>query len=210
MDNPAEHRHAIDAITRELAELWTALAPALPRDTASNNPGAHGFTAATPFNLDVLTTMATLDREIPQACRSACETLGEPWQPRDLTTHLRALPRLASRLDNTGHVAHTKRLEHDTAAWLRLTKRALGLRRPDIPIGYACPHAEDWPDLHTGTCMLYAAGDEGFLRPGDSGLRVEWIAGAMIYCPAPDCDGAWGPPEWPLLGRMLTSAPVAS
>ena len=196
--------------TSELAELWPALATALQRDTASNDPGGQGFTSATPFNMDVLTTMATLDREIPLACRSACETLGEPWQPRDLATQLRALPRLASRLDNTGHTAHTRRLEHDTAAWLRLTKRALGLRKPDIPLGCPCPYTAELPAEHARGAMLLAAGEEGFLRPGPDGVQVEWVVQERIYCPAPDCGASWGKWQWEHLGRMLGTPAMAA
>jgi hypothetical protein len=190
--------------TSELADLWPALATALARDTADMS-GAHTWTAATIVNTDVLAAMITLDREIPLAYRSACETTGEPWQPRPLDVTLRALPRLASRLDNTGHVGHAKRLTIQAAAWLRLTKRALGLRKPDIPLTYACPYADDLPERHEQTRRLFMAGAEGFLRPSpDGGLLVTEVAYETIYCSSPDCDASWaGEHEWLLLGRML-------
>ena len=197
--------------TTELADLWAALAPALPRDATDGTPTGHGFTSAMLVNPDVLAAMVTLETEIPRACRSACEVTGEPWQPRDdLAVHLRALPRLASRLDNTGHVGHASRLDWDAARWLQLTKRALGLRKPDILLGCPCPYTAELPAEHARGAMLLAAGEEGFLRPGPGGMQVEWVVQERIYCPAPDCGASWGKWQWEHLGRMLGTPAMAA
>jgi hypothetical protein len=195
----------------ELADLCPALAAALARDTSPGDiSSAHGWIAATVVNADVLAAMITLDTEIPAAHRSACETLNERWQPRDLKTSLRALPRLAERMHSLGLIPEEKRLIFKTSAWLVLTKRALGLRKPDIPLGYPCPWADTRPENHEDGCMLLAAGDEGFLRPGRDGLQVDWVASAQIYCPTKACGASWGPSQWPLLGRMLRTASRAA
>lgn len=190
----------------ELSELWPALAAALGRDTGAAGPGTRAFTAAAVVNADVLTAMVTLDRDVPAVTRAACQAISEPWQPRDLQGCLRQLPRLAGRMHDLGLAAASKRLAGDIRSWLLVTKRALGLRKPDIPIGYACPWADSRPENHPETVMLICAGDEGFLRPGPGGTRVEWVAVGQIYCPSPGCGATWGPSQWPLLGRMLATA----
>ena len=77
---------------------------------------------------------------------------------------------------------------------MRLAKRALGLRTPDIPLGLDCPHHEE-------AAGLVAAGSEGFLRRARDGLVVEWEHAARVFCPL--CGASWGPGEWLLLGQML-------
>jgi hypothetical protein len=200
----------IDDDCAELAALWPALAAALARDTASTGDTPGGtWTSATVVNADVLTAMIALGRDIPAAIARACQVTGEPWRNRDLLGHLRQVPRLAARMHDTGRPDGERELARDAAAWLRTVKRALGLRKPDIAIGYPCPWAGTRPENHPGTAMLLAAGAEGFLRPGADGLRVEWVTSGQIYCPASACGATWGPAQWPLLGRMLetTAAP---
>jgi hypothetical protein len=190
--------------TAQLAALWPALAAALQRDTtAADGPGASTWTAAAIVNADVLAAMITLDQEIPAACCAACGLLGERWQPRDTAASLRAIPRFASRMDTTGHFREVSVLGRQAAGWLRQTKRALGLRKPDIPLlGYACPYAADQPEKHQETDMLFMAGAEGFLREGPTGLHVVEVAQERIYCGSEDCGAAWGKLQWPILRRM--------
>lgn len=195
----------------QLASLWPALGAALQRDTAGGEPSSGTWTAAAIVNADVLAAMITLDTEVPAAFRAGCDLTGERGTHRDLDTTLRALPRLASRMETTGHPAAAGVLAAQVRRWLRVTKRALGLRKPDIPLGYPCPWAEPRPEDHEAGCMLFAAGDEGFLRAAAEGIQVEWVATSRIYCASEDCDAAWGPEQWLHLGRMLTApAAVAS
>ena len=194
----------------ELADLWPALAAALARDTGGEGGAAgHAWMSALVVNADVLAAMITLDREIPAIIRYACEAIGEPWQHRDIAGCLLQVPRLAGRMHDLGQAGNEKMLACQADGWLRMVKRALGLRRPDIGIGYDCPYAGSVPEQHTGDCALLAAGDEGFLRPGTDGLRVEWAHTPVIYCASPDCDASWGLAQWSYLGRLLESATMA-
>lgn len=202
----------IEDDTRELAALWPALAAALARDTAAlEMPGGHTWAAATVVNADVLAAMITLSRDIPAVTAWACDQTGEPPQRRDLPGCLRALPRLASRLHDLDLVAAEKHVTGRARDWLRLTKRALGLRKPDIPLRdpdgrlCQCPWAESRPDNHQDASVLIVAGDEGFLRAGPDGFQVEWVLLGQIYCPAKECGASWGPMQWRLLERMLRS-----
>src|SRR6266568_2986011 len=194
----------------ELAVLWPALAAALERDTAADGtvPGGALGSAAV-VNTDVLAAMILLSRDVPAVTRAACEAAGEPWQPRPVQTCLRALPRLAERLGHLGMAGAAQTLEGAVWDWLRVTKRALGLRRPDIPVGFACPWAASAPEDHAEGRMLLCAGDEGFLRPGPGGMAVEWVTSGQIYCPARACGASWPQGQWRLLGRMLGAAAVA-
>jgi len=188
----------------ELAVLWPALAAALERDTAGGAgvPGAAPGPAAV-VNADVLTAMITLSRDVPAMSRFACETLGEPWQPRPVFTCLRAFPRHAGRMRHLGLAAAEETITGCVRDWLRLTKRALGLRKPDILIGYPCPWAATCPEDHAEGRMLLCAGEEGFLRPGPGGMRVEWVMAGQIYCPSRLCGASWPQGQWRLLGKML-------
>ena len=185
----------------ELAELWPALAAALERDTATDTGATRAFAAAIVVNTDVLTAMLTAGAEIPATTRHAAEALGEPWQHRDICGCLTALPRLAGRMHALGLISDEKRLTARCAGWLRMVKRALGLRRPDVPVGYPCPHTDTFPEDHAAGCALIWAGDEGFLRPGPDGLRVTWVLQDRIYCAG--CGAAWGFREWKHLGLLL-------
>src|SRR5713226_7278973 len=115
----------------ELAVLWPALAAALERDTADGGAvSGSALGAMTVVNADVLAVMVTLSRDVPAVTRAACEACGEPWQPRPVQTSLRALPRLAERLGHLGMAGARNAVEGAVRDWLRVTKRALGLRRP--------------------------------------------------------------------------------
>jgi hypothetical protein len=198
--------------TAQLAALWPALAAALARDTAGSDiTGSTTWTSATLVNADVLAAAITLTTEIPAAHHAACDLLGERWAYRQPGPCLLALPRFASRMDATGRFREASVLASQAAGWLRLTKRALGLRKPDIPLaGYACPYAADRPEEHQETDMLFMAGMDGRLAAGPDGVQVEWVAVERIYCASPDCAASWGArpgataqSEWLRLGLML-------
>ena len=199
----------IAGVTAELAAVWPALAAALARDTAAGGGGARAPGSAAVVNADVLAAMIALSAAVPETVRYACEAVGEPWRHRDMAGCLRQVPRLASRMRDLGQVANERTLERLAAGWLRMVKRALGLRRPDVPVGFDCPYAEAEPASHAGARALYSAGDEGFLVPGDGGLRVEWVHSPVIYCASEYCDASWPLDQWPLLGRLLRTPAMA-
>ena len=179
-----------------LAALIPALAAALPRDST----GAKGTspTAAIPVNPGVLHAIDVLHREVPPETARARALIGETGRGWDPVMCLRHIPRIHTRLVNLDLAQDAAQLEHAAGYWLRVVKQALGLRTPDIPIGYPCPY-HDAP----GTGLL-AAGSEGFLRREGDGITVEWAHAARVYCPG--CGTSWGPAEWPMLGRMLKEA----
>src|SRR6266581_4702638 len=96
----------------ELAALTPALTPALTRDNTPSDARTV-LSAGGVVNPDVLHTMITLAREIPAATAQAAALTGEPWQPRPVTTCLRAIPRLADRLTALTMPAPAKRLGGD-------------------------------------------------------------------------------------------------
>jgi hypothetical protein len=196
----------------QLAELWPALARALARDAAGADAmGTRTWTAATVVNADVLAAMITLGRDVPAVTRTACEAIAEPWQHRTLQGCLQQIPRLGGRMHDLGQAAGERRLTDDARGWLRITKRALGLRKPDIPLGYACPYADTIPENHAEARMLFMAGAEGSLRHDPDGVQVEWAAKERIYCASEDCGASWSAVhEWSLLGRMLGTPAMAS
>src|SRR5258708_4548554 len=123
--------------------------------------------------------MFTLIREVPATRARACQLTGEPCPPRPVGTCLRALPRLASRLHDLAQIAAERRIEADVARWTRTVKFALGLRKPNMPIGSNCPstlHVIDYPDQ---PCELVAIGAEGFLRDDNT---VHWQHAAVVWC----------------------------
>ena len=113
-------------------------------------------------------------------------------------------------MHDLGHRAAEDTLTWQAVAWLRMVKRALGLRKPDIPVGYPCPWADTRPECHTdGGVMLFMAGRDGFLRTGQDGPWVQWVDSGLIYCPSGTCGASWGPAQWPLLGRLLRQVDAA-
>ena len=119
----------------ELAALIPALIPALSHDSLPPDRRT-GLSAGTAVNPDVLHAMIILAAEIPAACAAACEVTGEPWQPRPPAICLRAIPRLHHRLTALGMPAAASDLETGMHHWTRMVKLALGLRTPDIPVGW--------------------------------------------------------------------------
>ena len=194
----------IAATVSELAELWPALAAARERDAGGEGGAAgHAWMAALVVNADVLTAMLALDRDVPAAVRRACEAVSEPWRHRDVAGCLLQVPRLAGRLHDLGMVRDESDLTWEAGGWLRMVKRALGLRRPDTGIGYDCPYAADFPELHRAGTALLAVGDEGFLRYADSSYRVAWVHTPAIRCASADCGAEWDQTQWERLGVLL-------
>lgn len=190
----------------ELAGLWPALAAALARDTATpDGPAAPTtWTAAAVVNADVLQAIVTLERQVPAAISRACDDISEPWKHRDLAGCLRQIPRLASRMHDLGHTTAEHQLTWDATMWLRMVKRALGLRKPDMFLpGHACPWSDTRPETHSSGCGLFVVGREGFLRSGQDGAWVQWVDSGLIYCASDACGASWGPAQWPMLGRLL-------
>lgn len=197
-------------LAAELEPLWHALAAALRKDDGPG--GGGGWESSLPVNADVLSVMVRLRHEIPAAAKGACEAAGEPWRDRDVPSCLRLLPRVTRRLRALNDVTAAEIAEDCLREWVRSAKRALGLRTPDIPVGYVCPHYAADPGAHwrwvDGERVLFepvllAAGSEGFLRKSRDGITVEWEHQARVYCPGLGCRAWWGPGEWLLLGKLL-------
>jgi len=184
----------------ELAQLIPCLGDALERDNHGDGPGRawHGILVV---NTDVLHALLTISREVPPISRHIAGLLGEK-PPSDIDAMLRQFPRWNERL------ASLERNVTITAPWrwLALTKRALGLRKPDTVLPQPCPWADTHPENHPPRETLILAGAEGFLRTDHGQLRVEWVAAGRIYCPAPHCGASWSQAEWPLLERILDMA----
>jgi hypothetical protein len=192
------------AACEELADLFPHLADALERDNTGETT-ARTWHGRVVVNADVLQAAVTLAREIPATTTMACAQLGEPSPPRDLTTCLRQLPRLAERLHTMGKPDH---ITGTVYRWLPLTKRALGLRKPDTVLPHPCPWSATMPDDHPGRERLILVGAEGHLRQDRHGYRVEWVLAGRIYCP--DCGAAWSQAEWRLLEHILEQAAAES
>jgi hypothetical protein len=180
----------------ELAQLTPHLAPALTRDNAGQALVTRWETSLSLVNTDVLAAIITLRYQIPAVTLRACELVREPPQRRSLNACLIALPRLDDRLRVLGHAADHRHLETITTGWVRLTKRALGLRKPDIPLGEQCPRClDERPGELPGD--LYVAGAEGKLKQGRDGVTVEWRHDPRVYCPVGLIDPDDPPHSWP-------------
>ena len=180
----------------ELATLTPHLGPALTRDNTAAARITRWEAPLSPVNTDVLAAIITLRYQIPAVTIRAAQLVNEPWQPRTHRACLVALPRLDERLGHLGHVSEHKHLETITSGWVRLTKRALGLRKPDIPLGALCPRCDDQPG------DLYVAGAEGYLRHGrDSTYTIDWHHDPRVYCPV--CGEWWPQREWEFLLSLI-------
>ena len=178
----------------DLGALFPALTEALTRDNAPADSRSV-LSAGGVVNADVLHAMLTLAAEIPAARAAACDLAGETHQPRPPLTCLRAIPRLHGRLRALSLPGAAARLEDDIRRWTRLTKLALGLRTPDMPIGWDCPYHRDEP------AALIAIGSEGFLRDD---LTILWQYAATIWCPL--CGASWPESQWMHLGNVLVAS----
>jgi hypothetical protein len=191
---------AVQPITAELAALLPCLPDAIERDNAAAGP-AMAVTAGLPVNPDVLHAIVTLHREIPVTTARAAELAREPWQPRGLETCLTALGRFTGRLYDLAMNAEAMALEDDVRRWTRVTKLALGLRKPDVPLPVAyCPACEQ-----TARPLL-AVQPEGFAVWHTGRLVVEWRSAGRIYCPR--CGTAWPEDQWTFLASRLLEVAV--
>jgi hypothetical protein len=161
----------------ELAQLTPHLAPALTRDNAGQALVTRWETSLSLVNTDVLAAMISLRYQIPAVTMRAAQLTGEPWQPRTHHACLIALPRLDERIEHLGLIGDHKHLEAITAGWVRLAKRALGLRKPDIPLGAWCPTCETEPPGE-----LFVAGAEGDVRETSDGFTVTWNHDPRVFC----------------------------
>jgi hypothetical protein len=173
----------------DLATWLPALADALARDTTTSSGRSMVLSAGSVVNPDVLHAIVTLSREIPSATNHAAQLCHEAWHPRPIATCLRAIPRFHDRLTTIDHIA-AKQLGNAVGHWTSTVKYALGLRRPDTPVGVRCP----WCDPASG---LLLRGDEGTLT---AALTVIWQHSGLIWCPA--CEAEWTPGQWRHLGLM--------
>ena len=161
--------------------------------------------AATVVNPDVLHALLTLDHDVPETVRWACNDISEHWVHRDLSGCLHQLPRMAGRMHDLGHVAAVKDLTWQADGWLRMVKRALGLRRPTCPSATDCPYAETRPDTHAAPRPLIRQAPKG------SSARLvtacgEWVTSGLIYCASADCGASWMKTEWSMLDRLLQAS----
>jgi hypothetical protein len=90
-------------------------------------------------------------------------------------------------------------IEDDVRRWTRVTKLALGLRRPEQPLLAVCPDCDD------GQGDLVAAGAERFLQFTRNGVLLgDWEEAGRIYCTAQPRVHAWPEDRWTwLAGRIL-------
>lgn len=180
----------------ELAQLTPHLAPALTRDNAGQALVTRWETSLSLVNTDVLSAIITLRYQIPAVTMRAAQLVNEPWQPRTHHACLTALPRLDDRIRHLGLAADHRHLETITAGWVRLTKRALGLRKPDIPLGAQCPRCDS-----PVPGDLYVAGAEGYLRHTRDGVTIDWHHDPRVYCPV--CGEWWPQREWEFLLALI-------
>jgi hypothetical protein len=187
----------------ELALLAPMLQPALRRDATSTGTWTRNVTfTLSLYNADVFAAGWTLARQVPAVTYAACQHVNEPWQHRTFGACLVALPRLDIRLHNLGLALEHQSLERITRGWVRMTKRALGLWKPDIALGVACPRCAD----DGLVSELYAAGAEGIIKRARGGITVTWQHDPRIWCPAEvaedEAPHRWALAEWDFLGQV--------
>jgi hypothetical protein len=171
----------------ELAVLWPALPAALARD-AGTTSGERVTTSENvhtiPLNPDVASALHRLNAAIPSLNylhNLATEYAGHYDNQR--TTE-------AQQLANTIH------------SWLTDARHALGLNRPDRPIGEHCPQHDD------PITPLVTPGDRGHLaydhldfhgRPVNPWIR--WERQEIVTCR--HCHQQWTPGQYMWLGRLI-------
>ena len=191
---------AVQPITAELAALLPCLPDAIERDNTTDRHSVM-VSPGMPVNGDVLYARDMLRREVPVTTMRAAELAREPWQPRGLETCLLALDRFTGRLYDLAMNAEAMALEDDVRRWTRVTKLALGLRKPDVPLPVSyCPACEQ-----TARPLL-AVQPEGFMTRTSHGLVVEWRSAGRIYCPR--CGTAWPEDQWTFLASRLLEVAV--
>ncbi len=199
----------LDDTIAELLVLWPALPTALPRD-AGIQSGERVATSenvhSVPLNVDVAAVLVDLRRAIPDWTRWAAETASESATSHaDVPACLRRLPALHDHLNGLGRSRDAERLTTAAHGWLRAARNALGLNRPDRPIGEHCPRHDD------PLQPLVQPGDHGHLRytrldhhghPSDA--SIHWSRIEIVCCR--HCDAMWTPERYMLLGRLIRQA----
>lgn len=181
------HPDTITDMITELRLLWPALPAALPRDTG-NGGGDRVHTTpdihAIPINPAVA---AVIRRLAPHMADLSLlqQAYGDAWTNR----------RLADAWTITHHITR----------WLGDARTALGLNRPDQPVGASCPR-HDQP-----LTPLVTPGDHGELRYDAIGPAGELVGGwirwthtDLIVCR--HCDQTWPPSRWLWLDRLAKDA----
>jgi hypothetical protein len=198
--------------TAELAALIPALPVAIERDNTAAGRTARA-SGGFPVNTDVFYAILTLSGEIPAAAATAAGLVGERWQARPPGLAIGAvadpwaaeLLRCLTALDRFTHRMHALRMAEDAQAaeddvrrWTRKVKLALGLRRPERPLGATCPYCPG---------DLMAAGAERYADFTRGVVVGDWVEARRIYCTL-DHGHEWPEEHWALLGDMLLQAAV--
>lgn len=197
----------VDDAIAEILTLLPALGAGLERDSGTGE-GEHVATSANvhklPVNLDVLAAAKMLRDEAWPAAYAARSWLAEPGQRGELDDTIESLGILYRRLVGRQLNGPARRLAADVLRWHRVTRQAIGLSRRAIPLAgvdgpVTCPLHDD------PLVQLRQRGDEGTLDETAHGNReaIRWQRGGGLYCPSRDCDGEWGPSEYPFLGRLV-------
>lgn len=199
--------HSADSVRDDLAELtllWPALADALERDAGTvTDERVNGTTNVhtIPVNPEVLRTVTSLLREVPDTARWATSAVAEPHNPaRDVLAHLRHFQRLYDRLSGLNQGADAGHLARTISGWLDQTKTAVGLKIRDRRLGQFCPvHDEPLAELVT-------PGDEGWIEDSAAtgGNTIRWRRDDVVLCR--HCGTTWAPSRFLFLGRMLVEA----
>lgn len=195
-----------DAVT-ELLALLPKLAGALERDAGASD-GEHVTTSANvhvlPVNLDVLAAAKMLQDEAWPAAYAARSWLAEPGDNISLADTIRSTAILYRRLVGRERNGPARQLAATVLRWHRTVRTAIGLSRRAVPLSgddgpITCPLHDD------PLTQLRQRGDEGTFDESARGDReaIRWQRGGGLYCPLKDCSGAWGPSEYPFLGRLV-------
>lgn len=195
-----------DAVT-ELLALWPKLAEALERDSGVND--GERVSSSTnvhtlPVNLDVVDAIKLIHEEAWPAAYAARSWLAEPGDMVSLETTIESIGILYRRLVGRGLNGQARNLAAAVLRWHHTARTAIGLSRRATPLQsdggpVHCP-------LHDRELVvLRQRGDEGTLDETARGDReaIRWQRGGGLYCPLKDCKGAWGPSEYPFLGRLV-------
>ncbi len=191
----------VAAACAELATLAPLLTPALRRDRRDSGRYSR-LEPLSLFNTDVLLARNRLVYEIPAAAIRSAHLVHETWPWRPIGTCLRVLPVYASRMEALNMATEHRQLEMLTRAWVLQTKRALGLRRPDVGPLADCPRCDTHPPG-----QLWMAGAEASLNPRDLTAPPHWVHDPRVYCPL--CGASWPEPEWDHLARLVTVREMA-
>ena len=171
----------------ELRQLWPVLPAALPADggtTTGERVRTSGNVHTIPINPAVA---ATISRLAPHM------------------SHLAQYIREYTDAYHNHRTQDAAPIARNISNWLTQARTALGLNRPDRPIGAHCPH-HDQP--HT---ELVTPGDHGHLDytsiTADGTLTDGWIRWDhtdLVCCR--HCRQQWTPSQYPWLGRLVRYA----